>query len=172
MHVLRAEKGFVIVGQETDGTQTPMDLDMDWIVSKKKDFIGKRSFARTDTSRTDRHQLVGLLPVHNQDLLPEGSYVTKDEETIEDSVSKHIGYITSSYYSDALARTFALSLIVNGKSLIGKFVSIPVGDKIIKAEIITPEITAIAKSCHTVMAYRKELESMAASSPDSESFAW
>jgi len=136
MHVLRAEKGFVIVGQETDGTQTPMDLDMDWIVSKKKDFIGKRSFARTDTSRTDRHQLVGLLPVHNQDLLPEGSYVTKDEETIEDSVSKHIGYVTSSYYSDALARTFALSLIVNGKSLIGKFVRVPVGDKIIKAEIV------------------------------------
>ncbi|MGH6933300.1 MAG: sarcosine oxidase subunit alpha family protein, partial [Dongiaceae bacterium] len=33
MHVLRAEKGFIIVGQETDGTITPYDLGMDWIVS-------------------------------------------------------------------------------------------------------------------------------------------
>jgi glycine cleavage system aminomethyltransferase T len=63
MHVLRAEKGYIIVGQETDGTVTPLDLGMGWIVSKaKRDFIGKRSFARADTTRDDRKQLVGLLP--------------------------------------------------------------------------------------------------------------
>jgi len=56
MHVLRAEKGYVILGQDTDGTQTPMDLGMDWIVSKKKDFIGKRSFTRSDTAREGRNQ--------------------------------------------------------------------------------------------------------------------
>ena len=33
MHLLRAEKGFIIVGQDTDGTMTPIDLQMDWIVS-------------------------------------------------------------------------------------------------------------------------------------------
>ena len=44
MHVLRAEKGYIIMGQDTDGTQTPYDLNMSWIVSKKKEFIGKRSF--------------------------------------------------------------------------------------------------------------------------------
>ena len=64
MHVLRAEKGYPIVGQDTDGTVTPQDLGMDWIVSKvKPDFLGKRSFARADTSRADRKQLVGLLPL-------------------------------------------------------------------------------------------------------------
>ena len=62
MHVLRAEKGYPIVGQETDGTVTPIDLGMDWIVSKQKSFIGKRSLARTDTARPDRKQLVALLP--------------------------------------------------------------------------------------------------------------
>ena len=63
MHVLRAEKGYPIIGQETDGTATPHDLGMDWIVSKqKRDFVGLRSFSRADTSRGDRKQLVGLLP--------------------------------------------------------------------------------------------------------------
>jgi sarcosine oxidase subunit alpha len=62
MHVLRAEKGFIIVGQETDGTVTPYDLGMDWIVSQKKaDFLGKRSLSRPDTARAGRKQLVGLL---------------------------------------------------------------------------------------------------------------
>ena len=52
MHVLRAEKGFIIVGQETDGTVTPHDLGMGWIVSKKKpDFIGKRSLQPRTTRR-------------------------------------------------------------------------------------------------------------------------
>ena len=72
MHVLRAEKGYVILGQDTDGTQTPMDLGMDWIVSKKKDFIGKRSFTRSDTARQGRHQLVGFMPINGQEVIPEG----------------------------------------------------------------------------------------------------
>ncbi len=62
MHILRAEKGFVIVGQETDGTVTPADLGMAWIVRKDdSDFIGRRSLRRADTGRADRKQLVGLL---------------------------------------------------------------------------------------------------------------
>ena len=39
MHLLRAEKGFIIVGQETDGSVTPIDLDMSWIVSKKNTIL-------------------------------------------------------------------------------------------------------------------------------------
>ena len=73
MHVLRAEKGYIIVGQETDGSVTPVDLDMDWIVSKKKyDFIGKRALYRSDTSRKDRKQLVGLLTTDPSIVLEEG----------------------------------------------------------------------------------------------------
>ncbi|MFX6980526.1 aminomethyltransferase, partial [Acinetobacter baumannii] len=49
MHVLRAEKGYISVGQETDGTLTPDDAGLGWAVGKKKpDFVGKRSLARPD----------------------------------------------------------------------------------------------------------------------------
>src|SRR5690606_6885580 len=62
MHVLRAEKGFIIVGQDTDGAQTPYDLGLGWAVSHGKDFIGGRSLARAVCRRPDRKQLVGLWP--------------------------------------------------------------------------------------------------------------
>lgn len=74
MHILRAEKGFIIAGQDTDGSVTPQDMDMNWIVGKKKAFsyIGKRSWEREDTSRTDRKQFVGLRCKDSQAVIPEG----------------------------------------------------------------------------------------------------
>ena len=78
MHLLRAEKGFIIVGQDTDATMTPIDLQMDWIVSKKKyDFIGKRSLYRSDTIRDDRKQLVGLLTENPEEVLEEGAQIVE-----------------------------------------------------------------------------------------------
>ena len=79
MHLLRAEKGFIIVGQDTDGTMTPIDLQMDWIVSKKKyDFIGKRSLYRSDTMKEDRKQLVGLVTDNPSEVLEEGAQIVAD----------------------------------------------------------------------------------------------
>src|SRR3954465_9265850 len=75
MHVLRAEKGYPIIGQDTDGTVTPHDLGMEWVVSKQKPFIGSRSFARPDTRRSDRKQLVGLLPEDRHFVAPEGAHL-------------------------------------------------------------------------------------------------
>jgi len=124
LHVLRAEKGFVIVGQETDGTQTPDDLGMDWIVSKKKDFIGKRSFNRADTSRPDRHQLVGLLPETSEFVIPEGSYFAEVHHKGATPPIPHIGYVTSSYFSGELNRSFAMALVHNGRARIGERVAI------------------------------------------------
>src|SRR5207245_1833219 len=104
MHVLRAEKGYIICGQETDGTVTPQDLGMSWILSKKKAFIGRRSHRRRDTARPDRKQLVGLLPVERDQLLPEGAQlVVEPDGTIP---TKMIGHVTSSYRSATLDRTF------------------------------------------------------------------
>ena len=136
MHVLRAEKGFVIVGQETDGTQTPQDLGMDWIVSKKKEFIGKRSFRRSDTAKSDRHHLVGLMPIDKNKLLPEGAYIVNKDSFKNNSKNSHIGYVTSSYTSDVLERTFALAMISNGRNKIGQIVEVPLGNEIIPAEIV------------------------------------
>jgi sarcosine oxidase subunit alpha len=113
MHVLRAEKGFIIAGQDTDGTVTPMDLGMDWIVSKKKqDFIGRRSFARSDTARAGRKQLVGLLTEDPQFVLPEGAHVV--ETLRENPPMNMLGHVTSSYMSPNTGRSIALALIQDG----------------------------------------------------------
>ena len=109
MHVLRAEKGYPIVGQDTDGTVTPHDLGMSWVVAEsKRDFVGKRSFARADTSRPDRRQLVGLLPERR---LVEGAALVPGP-----------GHVTSSYESAVLGRPFALALLARGRERIGETV--------------------------------------------------
>jgi sarcosine oxidase, subunit alpha len=128
MHVLRAEKGYPIIGQDTDGTQTPQDLGLAWAVSKTKaDFIGKRSFARPDTQRADRKQLVGLLPVDPAVLLPEGGQVVATAELPKPPVPM-LGHVTSSYHSAALGRTFALALVRSGRARAGQTLYVPVAD--------------------------------------------
>jgi sarcosine oxidase subunit alpha len=133
MHVLRAEKGYPIVGQETDGSVTPIDLGMDWIVAKQKSFVGKRSLARTDTARTDRKQLVGLLPDDPAALLPEGAQLALDPST--PAPMPMVGHVTSSYRSAALDRTFALAMVEAGRSRIGKQVFAPLPGRTIAATI-------------------------------------
>jgi sarcosine oxidase subunit alpha len=126
MHVLRAEKGYPIIGQDTDGTITPQDLGMGWAVSKKKvDFIGKRSFVREDNSRPDRKHLIALLPVDPELLLPEGAQIVEMSELPEPPVPM-LGHVTSSYPSAALDRTFALALLKGGRARIGSTVYVVV----------------------------------------------
>jgi len=137
MHVLRAEKGFVIVGQDTDGTVTPLDLGMDWVVSRRKDFIGKRSFSRADTARADREQLVGLLPTDRDALLPEGAQLVEPGTPLTPPVPM-LGHVTSSYRSAALGRTFALALLRGGRARVGEVVQAPLGDTAISAEVTEP----------------------------------
>ncbi|GAB3296920.1 glycine cleavage T C-terminal barrel domain-containing protein [Parasphingorhabdus pacifica] len=137
MHVLRAEKGFIIAGQDTDGTVTPYDLGMDWVVSRRKDFIGKRSFARPDTARTDRKQLVGLLPVDPAELLPEGAHLVERSASRRPPVPM-LGHVTSSYRSAALDRTFALALVRGGRHRVGEVLHAPVDGRDIEVEVTKP----------------------------------
>ena len=135
MHVLRAEKGYPIIGQDTDGTVTPQDLGMSWAVSKKKaDFLGKRSFARAENNRPDRKQLVGLLPVDPSVLLPEGSQLIESEVVPEPPV-RMLGHVTSSYDSAALGRTFALALVRSGRERVGETLYVPVGDQVVPVAV-------------------------------------
>ena len=140
MHVLRAEKAYPIIGQDTDGTVTPHDLGMAWVVSKRKpDFVGKRSFARADNRRPDREQLVALLPHDPDRLLPEGSQVVEGPSLPEPPVPM-LGHVTSSYRSAALARTFALAMVTAGRSRIGETVHVPVGGALVAAQIAEPVV--------------------------------
>jgi len=136
MHVLRAEKGFVIVGQETDGSVTPIDLDMSWIVSKNKyDFIGKRALYRSDTIREDRKQLVGILTINPDEILEEGAQLV---EKLTKPPMKMIGHVTSSYYSPNLGRSFALALVKNGLKKKGLSIFAPMPNKTVEVEITNP----------------------------------
>jgi sarcosine oxidase, subunit alpha len=134
MHVLRAEKGFVIVGQDTDGTVTPHDLGMAWIVRKDdSDFLGRRSLRRSDTAREDRKQLVGLLP---EAPLPEGAQLVQ-EDTGRIPMPM-IGHVTSAYESPTLGSPIALALVERGRERHGATVFAPLPDGTISAEIVPP----------------------------------
>jgi len=123
MHVLRAEKGFIIAGQDTDGSVTPVDVGMEGMISKTKDCIGKRSLARSYTARTDHKQLVGLLTDDVREVLPEGGQIIEDlRAPIPVPMA---GHVTSSYYSAALDRSIALALVRKGRSKIGHRVFVP-----------------------------------------------
>ena len=135
MHVLRAERGFIIAGQDTDGTVTPIDLGMEWIVSRGKDFIGKRSLARTDTVREDRKQLVGLLTDNPQDVLPEGGQIV---ERVSQPPMRMIGHVTSSYFSANLGRSIALALVRSGRRRHGETVQVPLNRVVMSARITEP----------------------------------
>jgi len=133
MHLLRAEKGFIITGQDTDGTMTPVDLQMDWIISKKKyDFIGKRSLYRSDTIREDRKQLVGLLTEDPNEVLEEGAQIIA--ETNKKPVEM-LGHVTSSYFSPNLNKSIALAVVKSGKKLKGKKMFVPMKNKTIGVTI-------------------------------------
>ncbi|HET7236938.1 MAG TPA: glycine cleavage T C-terminal barrel domain-containing protein, partial [Actinomycetota bacterium] len=129
--------GYVIVGQDTDGTVTPHDLGMDWIVNPSKgDFVGRRSLTRADTVRPDRKQLVGLLPEDPEALLPEGAQlVLQDTGRIPMAMA---GHVTSSYRSPALGRTFALAMLERGHAMHGRTVYAPLPDGTIAAGVTAP----------------------------------
>ena len=124
MHVLRAEKGFIIVGQDTDGSVTPSDLGMDWIVSKAKpDFIGKRGLARPDLVKPDRKQLVGLLTEDPAEVLPEGAQIV--EALRPKPPMAMLGHVTSSYFSPSLGRSIAMALVKGGHGRKGQVLQVP-----------------------------------------------
>jgi sarcosine oxidase, subunit alpha len=137
MHVLRAEKGYIIVGQDTDGTVTPEDAGLSWTIGKSKpDFVGKRSLSRAAFASPSRKQLVGLLTRATQCVLEEGAQVVPSRQRAAPEAA--IGHVTSSYYSPSLDRSIALALVTSGRSRLGEtlYVAMPDGD--IPVQLVSP----------------------------------
>ena len=139
MHVLRAEKGFIIVGQDTDGSVTPDDLGMGWCVGRTKPFswIGWRGMNREDCLKENRKQLIGLKPVDPNKVLPEGAQLVFDPK--QSIPMTMVGHVTSSYMSAAMGHSFAMALVRGGLKRIGERVYAPLVDgSVIEAEIVSP----------------------------------
>ncbi|MDE0589947.1 sarcosine oxidase subunit alpha family protein [Halocynthiibacter sp. C4] len=138
LHILRAEKGFIMIGDETDGTVIPQDLNLNWALSKKKDdYLGKRAHLRKDMSRTDRWKLVGLHALDDS-VLPDGAYILAKGEN-ENGQRKMQGRITSTYHSPNLGHGIAMALIEGGMDRLGDTVEVGnLGGEPIEATVVDP----------------------------------
>jgi sarcosine oxidase subunit alpha len=138
MHVMRAEKGFIMIGDETDGTVIPQDLGLDWAISKKKDdYIGKRAQARAHMADPNRWKLVGLETLGGE-VLPDGAYATAPGRNANGQRNTQ-GRVTSTYYSPTLGRGIAMGLVHRGPERMGEVLEFPTLDGgILKARIVDP----------------------------------
>ena len=135
MHVLRAEKGYIIVGQDTDGTLTPGDAGLGWAIGKAKpDFVGKRSLTRPDMLKPDRKQLVGLLTSDPITVLEEGAQIVLDPK--QPLPARMVGHVTSSYWSAALGRSIAMAVVEGGRSRLGETIYVPMPGRTHEAKIV------------------------------------
>jgi len=137
LHVLRAEKGYIIVGQETDGTQTPDDVGMAWAIDKNKpDFVGKRSLVRPDMLVSNRKQLVGLRTNDPKRVLEEGAQIVATA-TVSPPVEM-IGHVTSSYWSEALQHSIAMAVVEGGRARMGAELHVPMPDGVHSVQVVEP----------------------------------
>ncbi len=139
LHVMRAEKGFIMIGDETDGTVTPQDLGLDWAISKKKpDYLGKRAQDRIDLRRPDRKQLVGLFTEDPAFVLPDGAHAVAALAEAGKPMTT-IGHVTSTYFSPSLGRSIAMALIERGRERMGDTLKFPMEDgEVVKAQVVSP----------------------------------
>jgi sarcosine oxidase subunit alpha len=138
LHIMRAEKGFIMIGDETDGTVIPQDLGLSWAISKKKDdFLGKRAQQRSFMDNPDRWQLVGLEALDGS-VLEDGAYAIA-EGTNANGQGNTQGRVTSTYYSPTLGRGIAMGLVHKGPDRMGEVISFTkIGASPVPAKIVSP----------------------------------
>jgi len=138
LHVMRAEKGFIMIGDETDGTVIPQDLGLNWAISKKKeDYLGKRAQVRSHMADPNRWKLVGLETVDGS-VLPDGAYAVADGKN-ENGQRNVQGRVTSTYFSPTLKQGIAMGLVLHGPDRMGEVIEFPkVDGSIVKAKICDP----------------------------------
>ena len=138
LHIMRAEKGFIMIGDETDGTVIPQDLGLGWAISKKKtDYLGKRAQERSHMTDPNRWKLVGLETTDGS-VLPDGAYAV-GEGVNENGQRNMIGRVTSTYHSPTLNKGIAMGLVLHGPDRMGEELSFPGTDgKVYTARIVDP----------------------------------
>jgi sarcosine oxidase subunit alpha len=137
MHVLRAEKGYIIVGQDTDGTATPDDAGLGWAIGRKKpDFVGKRSLERAAMKSPSRKQLVGLRTLDPSIVLEEGAQLV--ETPGQSPPMRVVGHVTSSYFSAALGNAIALAMVAGGRAREGARLHVPMPGRDIDVTVTRP----------------------------------
>lgn len=135
LQVLRSEKGYVIVGQDTEATTTPSDAGLGWLVSKEKDFIGKRSFSLPALCAPDRPQLVGFLPDEPAEVIPEGAGLVARVHAPPMAIQ---GHVTTSHFSVTLGRSFGLALVKGGRARHGEKLYAPLADRVVVLTLVDP----------------------------------
>ena len=136
LSTLRIEMGHV-AGSELDGRTIPYDNGLQGLVSKKKDFIGKRSLNREAFIKEDRQKVVGVVPVDKKTSIPEGSHLVKDANA--SLPNPKLGHISASCWSVEYNNPFSLAILKDGKNMIGQklFAMSPLKNKSIPVEIVS-----------------------------------
>jgi sarcosine oxidase subunit alpha len=136
LHIMRAEKGFIMIGDETDGTVIPQDLNLQWALSKKKtDYLGKRAQQRSHMADPNRWKLVGLETLDGS-VLPDGAYAIAAGTNTNGQTNTE-GRVTSTYHSPTLKRGIAMGLVHNGPDRMGDILAFTnIGGEPIKAKIV------------------------------------
>lgn len=136
LHVMRAEKGFIMIGDETDGTVIPQDLGLGWAISKKKDdYLGKRAQERSHMADPERWKLVGLETLDGS-VIPDGAYAVGEGYNANGQRQTQ-GRVTSTYYSPTLKRGIAMGLVHRGPERMGEIIEFPkVDGTSVKAKIV------------------------------------
>jgi len=138
LHIMRAEKGFIMIGDETDGTVIPQDLGLNWAISKKKDdYLGKRAQARGHMTSPERWKLVGLETLDGS-VIPDGAYAVAFGKNANGQRNVQ-GRVTSTYHSPTLGRGIAMGLVHKGPDRMGDVLEFPKTDgSSVKARIVDP----------------------------------
>ncbi len=136
LSTLRIEMGHV-AGSELDGRTIPYDNSLEGLVSKKKDFIGKRSLSKKAYVEPDRQKVVGVVPLDKKTSIPEGSYIVKDAKA--KLPNPKLGHVSASCWSVEYDNPFSLAIIKDGKNMIGQklFAMSPLKNKTIPVEIVS-----------------------------------
>jgi sarcosine oxidase, subunit alpha len=135
LQALRIEKGYVIVGQDTEGTTTPHDAGLGWLVGKDKACIGQRSWRRPAMGAEDRPQLVGIAPWNGDEVIPEGAALTRKVHVPPMALE---GHVTSFRWSETLGRSLGLALVKGGRARLGETLYVPLDGGVVAVSIVDP----------------------------------